>query len=205
MAEIIPNASRQIEEQKPAVPEKRVAKVVDGKVTTKKNKTRKFRDIFIAEDIHTVVDHAITDMAIPMAKELFFKVLKDGLEMLMFGKDGARTSSGKSRASLDTVSYRQYYDRGESYRQPSTRNSTRFDYEDIVFESRGQAEAVISEMEHVIGRYGFVTVADLFDMVDLTAPYTGNKYGWTSVRHAEPLRLVGGGYIIKLPKAIPID
>ena len=60
-------------------------------------------------------------------------------------------------------------------------------------------------MHDICGRYGFVTVADLFDMADRTPPYTANSYGWTNIQSAEVVRLTGGGYIIRLPRAVPID
>ena len=179
--------------------EKRVTKVIDGNVKTKTNKVRKLTDTFVAEDLKTVTNFAVTDVVVPALKEMFFKVVKDGLEMFLFGNRGR----SNSRSGVDSISYRNYYDKPAQTH--SVRNSSRMDYEDIIFDSRGQAERVIMEMENVIRRYGYVTVADMFDMVELTAPYTGNKYGWTSVQHAEPVRLMGGGYVIKLPKAMPID
>ena len=59
-------------------------------------------------------------------------------------------------------------------------------------------------MQDVIDSYGVVTVADMYDMAQLTQPYTSNKYGWMNIRNAEVKR-VSDGYIIKLPKAMPID
>ena len=59
-------------------------------------------------------------------------------------------------------------------------------------------------MQDVIARYGVVTVADLYDMADRTAPYTSQKYGWMDVSTAETQR-VRDGYILKLPRAYPID
>ena len=59
-------------------------------------------------------------------------------------------------------------------------------------------------MNEIIDRYGVVTVADLYDMADLSAPYTSNKYGWTSVRNVEIGR-VRDGYVLKLSRAMPID
>ena len=60
-------------------------------------------------------------------------------------------------------------------------------------------------MLDVIDRYGFVTVGDMYDLSGLTPPYTANSYGWTSIRTAEPVRVRDGGYVLKLPKASPID
>ena len=67
------------------------------------------------------------------------------------------------------------------------------------------SEMVREQMLDIIERYGFVTVADVYDMADLTAPYTSNKYGWTNIRNAETMRLRDGGFVLKLPKAMPID
>ena len=59
-------------------------------------------------------------------------------------------------------------------------------------------------MDHMLNRYGLVRVGDLYDMADRTAPYTSNDYGWTSLNRVDVVR-VRDGYILKLPKATPID
>ena len=75
----------------------------------------------------------------------------------------------------------------------------------MIFESRGEAEAALSKMDEVIDVYGTVSVADLYDMCDLTAPYTSNRYGWSNIQTAEVARLRDGGYVLKLPRALPIS
>ena len=74
---------------------------------------------------------------------------------------------------------------------------------DIILESRVEAEDVISRMKEIIETYGFVRVTDLYDLVGITGDYTDNKYGWTNIRGAEPVR-VRDGYMLKLPKAVPL-
>ena len=59
-------------------------------------------------------------------------------------------------------------------------------------------------MDELIETYGSATVADLYDLVGITCNYTDNKYGWTNLRNAEPIR-VRDGYMLKMPKALPID
>ena len=75
-----------------------------------------------------------------------------------------------------------------------------------MFSNRGDAELVKQQMKDVIARYGVVTIADMYEMADpnLTAPYTSHKYGWMDVSGAEAMR-VRDGYILKLPRAVPID
>ena len=59
-------------------------------------------------------------------------------------------------------------------------------------------------MEEEIDQYGIISVSDLCELVGISGNYTDNKYGWTSLRTADVVR-TRDGYILKLPKALPID
>lgn len=200
-----PNSHKYKEEQKNATTEeKRVQKVVKTPVKTRKNEVRKIADIFISEDVSNVKNYIFMDVLVPAIKKAIYDIVTNGIDMFLYGGTGR----GKSSSSGSKVSYRNFYDQKNSnpgYRgSENTQARSRFDYEDIVFSNRGEAEAVKQQMQDVIARYGVVTVADLYDMVDLTAPYTSQKYGWMDVSSAEVLR-VRGDYTLKLPRAVPID
>ena len=64
---------------------------------------------------------------------------------------------------------------------------------------RAEAEEVLDRMSEIIDTYGAVSVADLYDLVDVSGTYTDNNYGWDNLRNAEAVR-VRDGYILKLPK-----
>lgn len=185
--------------------EKRVQKVVNGKVTTRKNNTRKITDMFISEDASNVRTYVVMDVIVPAFKKLVYDIFTDGIDMILYGGTGGgsrKTSSGSK------VSYRKYYDERHNdrdRRESRYSDRNRFDYDDIEFESRGEAEAVRMEMLDCIDRYGTVSVADMYDMAGLSAPYTSSKFGWSSIRTAEVKRVRGGKYIIDLPKAIAFD
>ena len=202
MAEYLPNSHRSKEAQQNAPErEKRVEKVVKGKAKTKKNNVRKFTDIFVSEDANNVKQYIFMDVFVPAFKKLISDIVTDGIDMFLYGE-----SRGHKRKSGDRISYRSYYDDTRSERREKDRGrvGSRFDYDDIIFDTRGEAESAIDQMLDIIERYGFVTVGDLYDMADLTAPYTSHKYGWANIRTAEVQR-VRDGYIIKLPRAMPID
>lgn len=190
---------QRVEEQ----PEKRVQKVVTGKVSTRKNEVRKLTDIFISEDAANVKSYVIMDVLVPGIKNAIYDIVTNSFDMILFGGTGGR----KKTSSGSKVSYRSYYDdKRDSRRENSSyRDRNRFDYDDIEFESRVEAEAVLNEMEDCIDRYGMVSVADMYDMSGLAAPYTSSKFGWTSIRTAEVKRVRGGKYIIELPRAIAFD
>ena len=191
-------------DKKSAPDEKKVIKkVVKGNVKTKKKSgLTKFTDVFISEDISNVKTHVLMDVLLPAGKKLLWDIVTDGLDIILYGGSGRSKKSSSSK-----VSYRNYYDRDrrDEPRSSESRSRSRFDYDDIEYDNRGDAEAVLDQMNEIIDRYGLVTVADMYDMADRTAPYTSNKYGWTSLRSAEVVRVRGGGYIIKLPRAMPID
>lgn len=201
MNEYKPNSHKYREEQQAAAREERkIEKVVTGSAKTKKkSEISKLADVFISEDVKNVKSFLLMDVLVPTIK----KAILSTVDMILNGGGG---SSYTKKASTPKISYRQYYEdrRDDRHYEDNVKTRTRFDYDEITFESRGDAEAVREQMIEVIERYGFVTVADLYDMADLPQPYTSNKYGWMNLRSAETVR-TNGGYTIKLPKATPID
>ena len=191
------NSHRSKEEQK--LPEKKVQPVVKGKVTKKKNNVRKLTDTFVTEDIQNVKSYVLMDVLVPAVKKAISDIVTNGIDMLLYGETG-RTK--KSNAS--TVSYRSYYDNRRDDRYSSSRTRTGYSYDDVILETRGEAEDVLTRMDELIDTYGSVSVADMYDLVGMSCNYTDNKYGWTNLRNAEPVR-VRDGYLLKMPKATPID
>ena len=75
--------------------------------------------------------------------------------------------------------------------------------DDIFFDSRETAEKVLKLLKEIINEYGFVTIADMYDLVGLNATYTEQKYGWVDLKEAKIIR-VRSGYKLVLPEIIPI-
>ena len=201
-----PHSHKYKEEQKNAAPaEKRVQKVVKTPVKTKKNELRKFADIFISEDISNVKSYIFMDVLVPAIKKAVYDIVTNGIDMFLYGGNG----KNRNNSTGTKVSYRNYYDQKNNhivnYRgSENTVSRNGFEYDDIVFNNRGEAEAAKQQMQDIIARYGMVTISDLYEMVDQTAPYTAQKYGWMDVSNAETIR-VRDGYKLKLPRAVPID
>lgn len=60
-------------------------------------------------------------------------------------------------------------------------------------------------MNDIISQYGVVSVLDLYDLADVsTDNYAANKYGWTDISGCKAIR-VRDGYILKLPRALPLN
>lgn len=201
MAEYAPN-SHKSKETSTAVStdDKKVKKVVTGKVRTKKkSEMSKFKDVFIAEDAQNVKSYIFMDVLVPAVKKAISDIVRDGIDMILYGD--TKRSSRSSNSSY--VSYRDYSNRDRDRRDDRRTVRSGFDFEDIIFETRGDAEEVRSLMDELLDQYQVVSVADLYDLAGMSSPYTANKYGWTNLRNAEVMR-VRDGYILKLPKALPI-
>ena len=200
-----PNSNRFKEEQKTKeikTQEKRVEKpVVTGKaVVKKKSAFSKFADEFISEDAKNVKSYVLGEVLIPAVKKAISDIVTDGIDMILYG--GSR--GDRKRSTADRVSYRSYYDSSRSSRDTRSVTTARYTTDDIVLTNRAEAEDVLARMDELMDTYGLVRVADLYDLVGITGNYTDNKYGWTNIRNAEIVR-VRDGYIIKMPRAVPID
>lgn len=198
-----PNSHRYREGQSDVPAErKKVEKVIKGTAKTrKKSEIRKFTDIFVAEDVSEVKTYLVRDLLIPSIKNTILDLIIEGATIIFKGESGR---ARKSNSSVDYVSYRHYADRDE-HRYSGSKSRSSYGFDDIILDSRGEAEEVLSRMDELIDSYGFVTVADLYDLVGKSCNYTDNKYGWRNLRSAEPVRIRGGEYMLRLPKAYTID
>lgn len=177
-------------------------KVVSGKVRTRENKSRKFLGTFIAGDANSVWDTILMDVLVPSLKKLVSEGITTAADLFIYGE-----SRGRSKSSSDKVSYRRYYDDRYGERREerrSVRASSRFDYDELLFDTRGEAELVLDHMKDTVAEYGLVSVADMYEFAGLSAPYTSHDYGWMSLRAAGVKRVAGDGYVLDLPKFMPL-
>lgn len=187
--------ARKKEEQK-AAETKRAEKVVRGKVKTRKNEIRKLSDVFISEDAANVKNYILMDVIVPAIKRALYDGVTNSLDMILFGGRGGKSK----RSTADTVSYRDYNGVSRKDDRPRARTEVGYTYDDIIFDTRADAKAVLEKMDEIMEQYDQVTVADMYDLSDLTSEYTDNRYGWVDIRSAEIVN-VRGGYKIKMPRA----
>lgn len=183
------------------IPEKKIEKVVSGGVKTKKKSDiLKFADVFIAEDMENVKTYIVSDVIIPTVKNTIADIVTNGLNMILFGE----TNRNSKRSTSSKISYNSYYDR-KSNDRPRSHQQTRggYFYDDVILDSRGDAEEVLTCLDELIETYGTASVADLGELIGVTGEYTDNKYGWNDLRNASVER-TRDGYRLKLPRAVPL-
>lgn len=185
---------------------KRVERVVKGSVKVKKkSEISKFTDVFVSEDAANVKEYIVMDVLLPAAKKLIVDVVTDAINMVFYGEAAGRRKDSRSGNS-SYVSYRNYSerDRRDERYSSNTRSRSTYDFDDITIPTRGEAEEVLTCMDDLLETYGVVTVADFYELVGAATRYTDNKYGWTNLRNVSVVR-VRDGYMLKLPRATPVD
>lgn len=198
--EYVPNSRLSKEEHKETLPEKKkIEKVVKDDVKFKKK--NEIGKAFIAEDIRNVGSYVVMDVLIPAAKKALSDIVANGIDMLLYGETGRR---GKRSGTSDYISYRKYSDRDRDYDRRYDDYRTSNSYRDAIIGSRAEANDVLDEMRAIIEEYGAVSIADLNEMLNISGQYTDHNYGWRSLHTAEVAMARGGGWELRLPKAVSL-
>lgn len=180
--------------------DKKVEKIVSGTVKTKKK--NKLLQSFVSEDASNVKSFIFSEVLIPAVKNLIEDMVNEGVHMIFHGESGG----SRKRSSGSKISYRSFYDRENERRRSRSTPQLRggFDYDDIILDSRGEAEAVLDQLDTLIDQYGSASIADLYDLVGLYSDnYQNNKFGWFDLR-AAGFHHVREGYLLKLPRAVQL-
>jgi hypothetical protein len=193
--------------------EKKIEKVVTGKVKTQKRSLgKKFMDTFIEDDSKNVGNYIFHDVLIPAAKSMVCDIVGWGgfAEMLLFAnkrppnRGNMRRDGGRTYVSYDRSSTSIRDNRDTRKKDISPTNRARHNFDEIILDSRGEAEEVLSQLVDLIEEYGIASVADLYELVGLKSEHTDQRYGWTNLSAAEVSR-VRDGYLINLPRTKLID
>ena len=156
------------------------------------------------ENAGSVGDYILFDVLVPAAKNTISDIISNGIEMLLYGEP--RQSNIRRDRGKSYVSYTNYYDKRDkrSDRERIDRNRARHRFDDIIIDTKRDAEEVLSNLVDIVDEYGIATVADFYDLVGLTGDWSDNKYGWDNLSRSSVQR-VRDGYILVLPKPYALD
>jgi hypothetical protein len=74
----------------------------------------------------------------------------------------------------------------------------------IMFDTKKDANKVLSGLKDILERYNVVSVADLHDLVGESGSYTDNKYGWTDLKEMKIVKKTNG-YMLRMPEVITLN
>lgn len=175
------------------------------KIASAKPKKKSKLENFFGNDMKTIIDYIGKEVIIPAAKKMLVDAGCDAISMLFYGdtSHSAKRPTNYGYGSGVGVNYTRFSStRGESIR-PTARYSNVV-CDDIILQSKDEANMVIDSLCEVIETYGWVSVADMHEMVGMPVGYTEHKYGWNSLRTADIIA-VREGYMIRFPAPRPLD
>jgi hypothetical protein len=191
---------------------KEVKQVVKGSIG-KRSTTNKLVNNFLESDTHTVKNYIFQDVLIPAAKETINNMVMGTLNMLFWGdtrSSGSNTGGSMYRNynGISNPSNASYYvgDRRTTMQTPvEYAHDSVFDYQNIEFATKGDAEMALDTLTNIIATYDRAYVRDLYEIAGLTPNNTDDKYGWTDISEASSYRTLGGGYRLRLPRVQQLD
>lgn len=194
--------------------------IVTGPVIQKeKNNWAKFKHIFFGGDFKSSATHVVGDVFWPALRQLAFDVIMEGTKGVLFGESGYRR-----RGPIDYGSRYQYNTPSQLPRDPRTQSRVvsqlsaripdqrphravpagpRREMNQIILYSKSEAENVLERLTDIIDQYETVSVADLYQLLEIETSPIDNKWGWTYLHNTE-IRQVREGYLLDLPPVEPL-
>lgn len=184
---------------------KNLQPVVTEPVNIRPKRNKVLRLLF-KNDFQDIRKGLTEDYVYPKIQELtwaFVQACIDGvsntLKMMIY--DNYRPTT-RSSTPTDRYSYSKYY--GDQAVRPAPSMTTEINYDEFSYTDRGNAEAVLRELQNLIVTTKAASVLDLYNLSNVpTSNYTLQDWGWTDLSFAE-VRSQGDEYIIALPKAKPL-
>jgi hypothetical protein len=204
------NSKRSREQTTTEADEKKVAKVVEGRVVRrKKSPGKRFGEMFVSGDSKSVGQYVLMDVLLPAARDAIADAVSQGVERLIFGE--ARSSSRRTGARPSGsagpgghISYNRFSQNRPAEPRMTQRARATHNFDEVVLATRAEAEEVLDRLFDLIAKYEMATVSDLYDLIGEQSSFVDEKWGWTDIRDAS-IRRIRDGYLLDMPKPVTID
>jgi hypothetical protein len=191
--------------------EKPVLKLVKNPVIRRKKPLGvRFQEMIFGGDTKGIFENVFNDVLVPAFKDMVSDAIDEAKNRMMFGGNRSnRRSSSSSRPGGfigNQINYNRYSGPKRDERPSSMNRVARasHNFDDIIMSTREEAESVIDELRDIVEQYGHASIRNLYELVDEKPHSTDENWGWFDLRHAS-VRRVSNGYLLNLPKTIPLD
>lgn len=187
------------------LPEKKIRPVTSKPASVKKKSgVKKLSDAFIVDDLGSIKDYLIKDILIPSVKRGISDLITNGIDMLFWGEAGR---SNRSSRGGKMSYYNSIYDGAQKRRRSGFEyealDREKATYDRRVVDTQKEAKDAIDQLNEIIDVYGKASIADYYEMIQVTAEWTDHDYGWQEFLDP-PVVMVPDGWMIKMPKAHPL-
>lgn len=194
----------------PEVDEKVIRPVVTGRVTRRKVPLgrRMAQHVFRGDPRGFLIDVLSTGV-----REMLWEGFTGSMARMVFPEEPQRHRS----VGLSSRFNQPYHSMGggmghgpmrpDPRREMTPRGRALHAFEEIVLETKPEAEEVLYQMRVLLHKYGAVSVADMYELLRVSSQFTDRQWGWEGdgiLDGAYVTRIRGGGYLLELPKPEPI-
>lgn len=186
---------------------------VVGVTRKKRSLGKRFKDAFFGGTTEGVGTYVLFEVMLPAAKDMIVDAGGEALHRAVYGESRPAHARGRGRGSsgispLGHIAYDTISSRAAQPRQEHTPLSRRaranFEFDEIILPQRHIADEVLDRMFMLLEKYQAVTVADLYELLDISAQHTDDKWGWVDLFGSSVTR-VSGGYMLNLPQPISLN
>lgn len=178
--------------------------VAHGKVVNHENS-------FFKGSVESAGHSILTEILIPAAKDTIYNMFSSFMSSLLFGNTDVPQRGANSRNPMHTADGRPYNDysnpnRNPFYNRPMNQQRSVYEYGDIEFATRGDAELILGRMRDICDTQGFCTVFNYYEISGNRPNSTDNSYGWYELPESvvKIRKQFNGSYRIILPEPIAI-
>lgn len=200
-------------------PDKKIEKVVTGQVLVRKpSMAKRIKTAFLGDESRNVKEYILLDVVIPSIKDTIVDAVTGGIERMILGENARPRNRGYRGPGASVQGHFNYNAVSSGPYQPpprgmhadprsrlSHRAEATHDFDEIIFPSRTDAEAVRAQMFDLLGEFDVVSVAEFLELAGITSNnFMNNKFGWVDLR-GTGIHHTRGGYVLGLPPTQPID
>lgn len=149
----------------------------------------------------------LNDILIPAAKDTIYNMFSSFLGSVLFGSGDVPMRGGGYSNRMRTQSGMPYNDYGSFSKNnrfsnpPTTMQRSVYEYQNIEFETRSDAELALSMLRDICDEQGFCTVLNLYEISGNRPNATDNNWGWYSLPEGivKAQKKFNGFYRLTLP------
>lgn len=190
---------------------KKIERVITGEVIRRKTPLgRRMSQNLFGGDVQSIWGYVVGDVLIPAFRDMVYDATIGSLERAIFPDSNIRRGGRRpgytnynNRYSSPGGGNRSGRDR-DGRRELSRHARASHSFDEIILETRVEAQEILDRLFDWLERYDQVSVAELYEMVGISSNFVDRKWGWTDLHNAGVSR-AGRGYLLNLPRPEPLD
>lgn len=144
----------------------------------------------------------VEDVILPAIKDTFADMLYSVVDVAIYGRGASRhrgRGSGARHSSNGSSVIDYNAESTKKRKNRTTRGSSGYDFDNVIFDTREEADDIFNDMVDTLNDYGEVTVYYFYERCGITAEYVDQNWGWKSLEGTGYIR-TSEGISLDLPK-----